>query len=231
MGDRGFLSLTLESDRSQISYIILALYILLSFHWLYLVYDLSRAMKLVSEASPILEAAGPGDLTLQDNNISISGEVLESGIFSDYLSDLIRKSMSSTKNQFDHSILLEALGEQLMSKHAFGHYACDVLLKLGLLGTIIGFIMMLTPVGELTDFDPNVLQKLLGQMSGGMAVALFTTISGLVTSTLLGLQYQLLDVASVRFINRVATCVEVQVMPLLAQGNFKEDLGTKDQFA
>jgi len=77
-------------------------------------------------------------------------------------------------------------------------------------------------VGELTDFDPNVLQQLLGQMSGGMAVALFTTISGLVTSTLLGLQYQLLDAAAIRFIDRVAVSVDVLVIPMLANGQKTE---------
>jgi hypothetical protein len=48
-----------------------------------------------------------------------------------------------------------------------------------------------------------------------MAVALFTTISGLVTSTLLALQYQLIDAGAIRFIDRVAVSVDVMVLPLL----------------
>ncbi|HIG40654.1 MAG: MotA/TolQ/ExbB proton channel family protein [bacterium] len=217
LGERGYLTLTLESDRSQISYIILSMYALLSIHWLYLVFDLSHAQKLIDRAQPLLEEANTDSLTLEDNQVCIDKKALADGLFSEYLRDLLKKSNNAQNGHFEHSILLEALGERLMAKHSFGHYASDVLLKLGLLGTIIGFIMMLTPVGELTDFDPNVLQQLLGQMSGGMAVALFTTLAGLVTSTLLGLQYQLLDVASVRFVDRVATCVEVLVVPLLTQ--------------
>lgn len=217
LGERGFLTLTLESDKSQISYIILGLYTLLSIHWLYLVFDLSHAQKLIDRAQPLLEEANTDSLTLEGNQVCIDKQALADGLFSEYLRDLLKKSKNVQNGHFEHSILLEALGERLMAKHSFGHYASDVLLKLGLLGTIIGFIMMLRPVGELTDFDPNVLQQLLGQMSGGMAVALFTTLAGLVTSTLLGLQYQLLDVASVRFVDRVATCVEVLVVPLLTQ--------------
>ncbi len=217
LGERGYLTLTLESDRSQISYIILSMYALLSIHWLYLVFDLSHAQKLIDRAQPLLEEANTDSLTLEDNQVCIDKKALADGLFSEYLRDLLKKSNNAQNGHFEHSILLEALGERLMAKHSFGHYASDVLLKLGLLGTIIGFIMMLTPVGELTDFDPNVLQQLLGQMSGGMAVALFTTLAGLVTSTLLGLQYQLLDVASVRFVDRVATCVEGLVVPLLTQ--------------
>ena len=75
--------------------------------------------------------------------------------------------------------------------------------------------MMLMPVGELQDFDPNVLQRMLGEMSGGMAVALFTTIVGLVTSTLLALQYEVLGNAAVRYVSEVARTVEVNVIPML----------------
>ena len=46
---------------------------------------------------------------------------------------------------------------------------------------------------EIKDFDPQILQKLLSTMSGGMAVALYTTLTGLVTSMLLKFQYFLLD--------------------------------------
>ncbi len=211
--ERGLLSLTLESDRSNISTIILTLYALLSLHWLYLVLQLSADQKALDETRSYFE--GARFLSLREDRVCINDKVLEPGIFSDYLKDLIKKSENTSGHEIDHGILLEALGERLMAKYAFGHYASDMLLKFGLLGTIIGFIMMLKPVGELTDFDPNVLQQLLGQMSGGMAVALFTTISGLVTSTLLALQYQLIDAGAIRFIDRVAVSVDVMVIPML----------------
>ena len=52
---------------------------------------------------------------------------------------------------------------------------------------------MLLPIGQIQDFDPQILQKLLSTMSGGMAVALYTTLTGLVTSILLKFQYFMLD--------------------------------------
>lgn len=186
-----------------------------SLHWLYLVIGLSSAQQAVDEAYPLLDAANSDDLNSKDNKVLIGKYQVQEGIFSNYLNDLLKKSRFSN-NEIDHNILLEALVERLMARHSFGHFASDLLLKFGLLGTIIGFIMMLTPVGELTDFDPNVLQLLLSQMSGGMAVALFTTLTGLVTSALLGLQYQLLDSAAARFVDQVAIAVEVLVIPMLA---------------
>ncbi|HCG69833.1 MAG TPA: biopolymer transporter ExbB, partial [Gammaproteobacteria bacterium] len=49
-----------------------------------------------------------------------------------------------------------------------------------------------------------LMQQLLAAMSGGMAVALYTTLAGLVTSTLLKLQYYLLDSALANLINRLS---------------------------
>jgi hypothetical protein len=88
---------------------------------------------------------------------------------------------------------LDLLEDELSNRHALGYLVVDILLKLGLTGTVIGFILMLLPIGEIKDFDPQILQKLLATMSGGMAVALYTTLTGLVTSMLLKFQYFLLD--------------------------------------
>ena len=63
---------------------------------------------------------------------------------------------------------------------------------------------MLLPIGEIDQFDPSLMQQLLAAMSGGMAVALYTTLAGLVTSTLLKLQYYLLDSALANLINRMS---------------------------
>ncbi len=73
-----------------------------------------------------------------------------------------------------------------------GWFAADSVLKIGLLGTIIGFILMLAPIGELTSFDANSLQSALAAMSAGMAVALYTTLSGLIANIILRFQFQFL---------------------------------------
>ena len=85
-----------------------------------------------------------------------------------------------------------------------GHFVSDALLKLGLLGTVVGFILMLMPIGEVTEFDPGLMQRLLTEMSGGMAVALYTTLAGLVTSTLLKLQYHILDASAAELATRLS---------------------------
>ena len=108
---------------------------------------------------------------------------------------LIRSFIDSAKEgkSTNQKINLDLLEDELSNKHALGYLAVDILLKLGLTGTVIGFILMLLPIGEIRDFDPQVLQQLLATMSGGMAVALYTTLTGLVTSMLLKFQYFVLD--------------------------------------
>ena len=86
----------------------------------------------------------------------------------------------------------------------------NLLLRLGLLGTIVGFILMLLPIAEMEGFDAGMMRELLSSMSGGMAVALYTTLAGLVTSTLLKLQYHVLDSSAADLVTRLAVLVDVR---------------------
>lgn len=124
-----------------------------------------------------------------DSEIKGEGKVL------DFLDAVESKSSLESQN------LLRILEDELSNRHALGHMISDVLLKLGLTGTVVGFILMLLPIGEMKDFDPEKIQPLLSSMSGGMAVALYTTLSGLITSTMLMFQYFLLDSSLSKLIN------------------------------
>lgn len=149
-----------ESDRSKISILILAIYVLATLHWLYIVIRLHKEIESIS--SPTKDTLiGRYILTFEDAKFS--------------------------KNE------LTLLEDELSNNHSLGYLIVDLLLKLGLTGTVIGFILMLLPIGEVKDFDPQILQTLLSTMSGGMAVALYTTLTGLVTSMMLKFQYFLLD--------------------------------------
>lgn len=114
-------------------------------------------------------------------------------------------NVSNSKTELERQNLLSILGDELSNRHALGHMTSDILLKLGLTGTVVGFILMLLPIGDMKDFDPQKIQPLLSSMSGGMAVALYTTLSGLVTSTVLKFQYFLLDASLSKLINRITT--------------------------
>lgn len=58
---------------------------------------------------------------------------------------------------------------------------------------MVGFILMSSQLGKSQSFELAEVQQLLQQMTGGMAIALYTTLVGLIANLWLGLQLLLLD--------------------------------------
>ena len=77
---------------------------------------------------------------------------------------------------------------------------------------MIGFILMLRSVLSLGTIEFNDVQGLLGEMTVGMAVALNTTLVGLLTSMLLGLQYLMLDRGADKLIADAVFFTESELM-------------------
>ena len=119
----------------------------------------------------------------------------------DRLIRLTKKVISESET--DKSSLVEIVVARAKGAHDIGWFAVDVLLKLGLLGTIVGFVLMLGSVTETVSFDVNTMQEVLRQMSTGMGTALYTTMIGLIGSVCLGFQYMLLDKGADDLIERV----------------------------
>ena len=74
------------------------------------------------------------------------------------------------------------------------------MIKAGLVGTVIGFVQMLASVSTLESFDISQMQEVLKNMSGGMGVALYTTLIGITGSVALGVQVLLLDRSADRLV-------------------------------
>ena len=74
-----------------------------------------------------------------------------------------------------------------------GWFVAEALLRLALLGTAIGFILMLIPIAQLSSFEVETLRNALAGMSGGMAIALNVTVTGIASALLLKVEYYFLD--------------------------------------
>lgn len=125
-----------------------------------------------------------------------------------YLSSLMH--IHAQRGAEPPDILVDVLGEQLNGAHELGWFICGLLIKLGLLGTVIGFIVMLATVDSTQSFDVAAIQKLLIGMSQGMRVALYTTLVGLATSMVLSMHYLLLDRAADRLQSRIVLFAQRQ---------------------
>ena len=83
-----------------------------------------------------------------------------------------------------------------------GFFISDLLLKLGIIGTVIGFIIMLSSLSAIDEMNLSKMNNLLLSMSTGMKVALYTTLTGLIGSILLSIQYNFLESKINVFINK-----------------------------
>ena len=84
-----------------------------------------------------------------------------------------------------------------------GFFIADLLLKLGIIGTVIGFIIMLSSLSTIDEINLSKMNNLLLSMSSGMKVALYTTLSGLIGSILLTIQSNFLENKINIYINKV----------------------------
>lgn len=112
--------------------------------------------------------------------------------------------------------LIDFYESRLKGPQEIGWFVADLMLKLGLLGAIIGFIFMLGSVANIADFDVSNMQQVLRHMSDGMATALYTTLAGLVCSSLAAMQYHMLDRHADELVALMRHLAQVHVMPRLS---------------
>ena len=121
--------------------------------------------------------------------------------------------------RLDQTLILRRLADSMRYRQSVGWFVADAMLKLGLLGTVIGFILMLSSIQSIDSFDVETLKGALTAMSGGMGVALFTTLFGLVGGILLKLQYYILDEGTSYLFGLTTELTEVYVVPALNRGS------------
>jgi hypothetical protein len=143
------------------------------------------------------------------------GAVLPGGFIADYIADYAGTRAAPSDPQSESGDLLEAYASRLRGKHEFGWFWIDLMLKVGFLGTLVGFIMMLASVSQNTVIDASTMQNVLKQMSYGMSTALNTTLASLVAGTLLSFPYYLLGRGLDELIECTVRIAQVEVIPRL----------------
>lgn len=183
LGDTGVLHSLIWVDASHVSMVIIVIYLLASLRFLLSCVSTSHQFE---------------DLDL------INGP---------YRSPLLNQFFYQIKggaNNLERSqSLIEVLDTRLRSGYSFGFLVADLMLKLGLLGTVIGFIIMLGSLSNLNSVDITVMQTLLAEMSSGMRVALYTTLTGMMAGIVLNLKFNLLDWAVDHLVNDIKERVAI----------------------
>ena len=83
--------------------------------------------------------------------------------------------------------------EKVTGSHETGWFFAQLLVKLGLLGTVVGFIIMLASISGTVSYDAASVPELFSGMTSGMRIALNTTLVGLLGTMLLSFQYLMVD--------------------------------------
>jgi len=207
--DYGFLAYLFESDSSRISFVIIALFIGFSAYCLYVLLMFARELRFVSLVADKLASSGGEADGLQ----SVAAGLPGSRFLGTYFADVQQKERLEAGG--DRSVLLQSLTADFRKRARVGTYAADLLYKLGMLGTVIGFVIMLNSMGDLSNFDVDTLRGALQRMTGGMAVALLTTIAGLVCGILLRVQFNIAEALASDVLQATVRVTEVSLVPLL----------------
>ncbi len=205
----GLIHLMVTSDRTYISSIIAVLYIVTCCHCFWRTRAIAREDEASRRCRAILSAPGGA------RALDAGARTLPAGLVRDHIASLVTKAEAQGESRIDQTLLLRALADRLRGSNGFGAFVSDTLMKLGLLGTIIGFIIMLAPIATLDAADKVSMKSSMGLMSDGMAVAMYTTLAGLVGSILVRIQYYMLDAATQRVFSDAVVLTETHVTPAL----------------
>jgi len=205
----GLIHLMVASDRTYISSLIAVLYVVTCGHCFWRTRAIAREGAAARRCRAVLSAKG-GSMALDTTATS-----LPHGFVRDHIESLVTKAAAQDYRPVDQTLLLRTLADRLRGSNGFGAFVSDTLMKLGLLGTIIGFIIMLAPIAGLDAADKVAMRSSMGLMSDGMAVAMYTTLAGLVGSILVRIQYYMLDAATQRVFSDAVVLTETYVTPAL----------------
>jgi len=205
----------MSSDKTHISLIILCLYVATSIHCFIRTTAISREMDAAHRVAAIVRQGVDGFSIAGRNVLTSNGTRLPPGLVTDHIRNLIEKSRLQGHKRLDQTLLLRGFADALRGPNQLGSFASDSLMKLGLLGTIIGFILMLAPIAGLDAADRASIKSSMGLMSDGMAVAMYTTLTGLIGAVLLQTQYYLLDESTSKVFALATDITEVFVVSVL----------------
>lgn len=217
--DQGLLSYLIATDRSYVSVVVIAMYLVGLGHSLARTWNVSCELNWTAQAELMLTSQADTPIRLVDGGLACGGAVLPRGFLSAYGVDLMN-TRSARHAEVDAAEaggdLLEAYSVKWRGENEFGWFLIDLMLKVGFLGTLVGFIWMLASVSQHAVIDASSMQTILKEMSFGMSTALNTTLSSLVGGILLSLPYYLLGRGLDELLETTVRLTRVEILPRLA---------------
>lgn len=195
--DLGLIAAMVAADRSQICIVLLVMYLIGLGHSFVHTLRISRELAHAAHVGDLLGGGRGGALRLVERRLELEGgRPLPAGFVTAYLTEAAIAAQSrpaASDGGESRSSLLDAFAAPLRGAADFGWFYADLMLKVGFLGTLVGFILMLSSVADTGSIDATTMQRVMTQMSFGMSTALYTTLASLVAGILLSIPYHLLE--------------------------------------
>ena len=188
---RDWINLVIESDASSLSLVI---------GLVFLVFWLTSSFHILSI----------------NREVSRFAEGETTGVAADYFERLRRKGVNLGQEKVDQTLLASTLRARMFLPIQIVAYVANVLILLGLIGTVVGFVIAVSGLGDSIAGGTNIerVQGVLGQIVNGMGVALFTTLLGAILGGLwLQIHYQMLVRAVGGLIVDVVERADIEIIP------------------
>ncbi len=137
-----------------------------------------------------------------ENNAAIGHRRERSEWIDSYLREV------SAKDAGSRAIAGSALRLRLANRIGSVKQIANSLVLLGLIGTVIGFIIALSGVSAETAADPQSIAPMVGDLIRGMSVALYTTLAGAVFNLWLMVNFHILAGGSARLASQLIEAAE-----------------------
>ena len=109
-----------------------------------------------------------------------------------------KKLDASSRNNLAASLKIK-----ISSKISYIKFMANTLVILGLIGTVIGFIIALSGVDGSVSSNPEEVSKMVSTLIQGMSVALYTTLVGSICSVWLNICYQIMSTGANNLLSKI----------------------------
>ena len=150
--NEGVIFLLYSVDKSHISIAITLIYLLVTIHCALRIYTISSETNLSKKVENIVKNEEKIILKTNGDQLLVNSKIkLPMCLMTEYIRDLCfrNNNISESNDSSLTSDLNDVYNSRLKGPQEIGWFVSDMMLKLGLLGTIIGFIFMLV----LTSFN------------------------------------------------------------------------------
>ena len=144
--DQGLMGYLIATDRSYVSVIVMVMYLVGLGHSLVRTWAVSCELNWTGQAEQVLKSHAGAPIRLVDGSLACGDGILPRSFLSTYIIDLMhtrRAQQTELDSAETGADLLEGHSVRWRSENEFGWFLIDLMLKVGFLGTLVGFIWML----------------------------------------------------------------------------------------